>query len=231
MISISIYFFVVFLTCASTEKIPVWIDCDPSVGEPGRDIDDGLAMLQSFNSPELEVRGVSIIFGNTNIQRAVEIGEDIVARFSPEAISVFTGASSRHLIGSETPASLAIRDALKVEKMIILALGAATNVATVILNNPNLHSQIREVVAVAGRRPGQKFITGSESKSKGHSDLNFESDVDAFRVIFQSSVPLVLAPFEISSKVWLQQHHIQRLRRGNIAAQWIAKYAQAWLET
>lgn len=216
---------------AQQYPIPVWIDCDPSVGEVNRDIDDGLALLQAFSSPELDIVGVSIIFGNTNILTAERIGNDITSRFSGKPIPVYKGALNRDMLGDETEASLAIRDALKQKSLVILTLGAATNVATAIKNNPDLWSQVIEVVAVAGRRPGQRFTTGSAEHSKGHIDLNFESDVEAFRVIINSGVKLVLAPFEISSKVWITAEHIRRWHEGGTASRWIADYADTWLQT
>ena len=39
------------------ERTAVWIDADPAVGVKDRDVDDGFAMVQAFNSPEIAVRG------------------------------------------------------------------------------------------------------------------------------------------------------------------------------
>ena len=44
--------------------VDVWIDTDTAIGVPEADIDDALALIQAFHSPELVVRGVSSIFGN-----------------------------------------------------------------------------------------------------------------------------------------------------------------------
>src|SRR5207237_1867488 len=43
--------------------VPVVIDTDPG-------IDDCLALLLALNSPELEVRGISISYGNTYVENA-----------------------------------------------------------------------------------------------------------------------------------------------------------------
>ena len=49
---------------AAPAPVPVWIDTDPAIGESDRDVDDGLALIQAFHSPELDIRGVSVVFGN-----------------------------------------------------------------------------------------------------------------------------------------------------------------------
>ena len=34
---------------AAPASTPVWIDTDPAIGEPERDVDDGLALVQAFH--------------------------------------------------------------------------------------------------------------------------------------------------------------------------------------
>ena len=68
------------LSLASTRleaqaRIPVWIDTDPSVERGGHEVDDGFALVQAFHSPELEIRGVSVVFGNAPLPKAWEIGK------------------------------------------------------------------------------------------------------------------------------------------------------------
>jgi hypothetical protein len=92
----------------------------------------------------------------------------------------------------------------------ILALGPVTNIATVLRKHPDLGARITRVIAVAGRRPGQRFTTGT-SNPNGHRDFNFELDPEGFQVLLDSKVEIVLAPFEISSKIWLTAEDLDRL--------------------
>lgn len=206
----------------------VWIDTDPAVGVKDRDVDDGLALLQAFHSPELQVHGVSIVFGNTTLDRAWPIGRSIVRRFGPPGTPAYRGAASAADLGVETDATRALAEQLKREPLVILALGPATNVATVVMNHPELVRNVERVVAVAGRRPGQRFTTGSVNPN-GHRDFNFEQDPEAFRQLLASGVPLTLAPFEISSRVWIGEADLATLRRGSRSARWIRGPARQWL--
>jgi pyrimidine-specific ribonucleoside hydrolase len=190
---------------------PVWLDVDPAVMRGGHEPDDGLALLQAFHSKELAIRGVSVVFGNSPLGTGYPIAREIARRFGSEGLEVFAGAASSADLGVETDASRALADALRREPLTILALGPVTNVATVLSNHPELATNVREIVAVAGRRPGQTFTLGRGGTPL--MDFNFELDPAGFEVLLDSGVPLVLAPFEISSKTPLSEKDIESFAR------------------
>ena len=190
------------------ETIAVWMDVDPAVLRGGNEPDDGLALLQAFHSPELEVRGVSVVFGNSPLETGFPNGREIVARFGPGDLATYRGAASGAELGTETDASLALAEALRSGPLTVLALGPVTNVATVLLNHPELADEIDEIVAVAGRRPGQRFVLGEGGTPL--MDFNFELDPEGFQVLLDSGVPIVLAPFEIAAKTPLPEADVER---------------------
>ena len=189
---------------------PVWIDTDPSAIPGGHEVDDAFALLQAFGSPELSIRGISIVFGNADLPTASRMGRQIVKEFGPSSLHVFDGASDASDLGRETEATLALAEALRHGRLTILALGPATNIATVLRSHPELTANIDRIIAVAGRRPQQHFVAGPKQKTP-FRDFNFELDPEAFRVILASKVPLTLAPWEISSTVWLTPEDIDAL--------------------
>ena len=195
------------LVAALAAKV-VWLDVDPAVLRGGHEPDDGLALIQSFHSPELEVRGVSIVFGNSALEQGYPNGQEIVKRFGPKGVEVYKGAASRGELGVENEATRALAAALRREKLTVLALGPVTNVATVLKNHPELASRIDELIAVAGRRPGQTFVLGEGGRPL--RDMNFEFDSEGFQILLDSGVPIVLAPFEISAKTPIPQKEIER---------------------
>ena len=148
--------------------------------------------------------------------------------YGPPGLPIYAGAARAAQLGEETDASRAMAEALKQEKLTILALGPVTNVATVLKNHPELGEQIEAIIAVAGCRPNQHFVTGTKPH-KPFRDFNFEQDAPAFQVLLDSNAPLVLAPWEVSSKVWLKEADLNSLAAGNPAAQWLAAPGQDWL--
>lgn len=214
-------------TTRPQSPVPVWIDADPSVAPGGHEVDDGFALLQAFNSPELAIRGLSIVFGNAPLAEAMPIGRALVAAAGRGDLEVLEGAAGPQDLGRETPASQALATALRAAPLRILVLGPATNVATVVKLYPELAAQMIEVIAVAGRRPGQTFTTGTGAMP--HRDFNFEQDPEAFRVLIDARVPLVLAPWEISSKVWLREADLARIAQVGPAAAPLITPARDWL--
>ncbi len=213
---------------AAPAPTPIWIDTDPAVGEPERDVDDGLALVQAFHSPELAIRGVSVVFGNAALARGLPIARRLVREFGPPHLQVYRGAAKASDAAGETDASRALAAALRAEPLTILALGPVTNVATVLAKHPDLASRVTRVIAVAGRRPGQRFTTGSANQA-GHRDFNFELDPEGFQVLLDSKVPIVLTPFEISSKIWLNGEDLDRLAASRSpAARALVPPARAW---
>ncbi len=220
------------VSSVSSQKInskTVWIDTDPSVQPGGHEVDDGFALLQAFHSPELKIRGVSVVFGNAPFEQAWPMGQEIVRRFAPRGLKVFPGAAKASQLGEATEAVRAMAAALQKEKLTILALGPVTNVASLLKLHPELHKNIAEIIVVAGRRPGQRFIAKPE-QVRPFRDFNFELDAPAFQVLLDSSVPLVLAPWEVSSKVWLREAEVQRLAAGTEATKFLYAPASDWLK-
>jgi pyrimidine-specific ribonucleoside hydrolase len=119
--------------------------------------------------------------------------------------------------------------ALKKEPLTILVLGPGTNVATVVKNHPELQERIKSVIAVAARRPGQHFSTGTATRL--FRDFNFEMDAEAFAVLLRSPVPLVMTPWEISSKVWLNADDLENFKKANGAGEYLYGPAMNWLAT
>jgi pyrimidine-specific ribonucleoside hydrolase len=208
--------------------IAVWMDVDPAVMRGGHEPDDGLAMLQAFHSSELEVKGVSVVFGNSPLETGYPIAREIANRFGPKELPVHRGASSAAELGHETDASLALARALRSERLTILALGPVTNVATVLKNHPELAERIERIVAVAGRRPGQKFVLGRGGTPL--MDFNFELDPEGFQVLLESGVRLALAPFEISSKTPLRGQDIETFARVPAAADFFLEPLRDYLD-
>lgn len=207
--------------------VAVWLDVDLSAGIEGRDVDDAIALLFALRSPEVRVVGVSTVFGNAPLDDVDPRTRDLVARFGPPGLRVHTGAANPGDV--DTDAVSALADALGRERLVVLAVGPATNVAAVARAHPDRLDAVDAIVAVAGRRPGQRFVTGTTSP-KGHRDLNFESDPDAFRALLATDVPLVLAPWELSSQVWLGDAHLDRWAAGGPETAYLADVSRPWLD-
>lgn len=210
----------------SDRPIDVWLDVDTATGLG--DVDDGLMVIQAFHSPEVNVRGISVVFGNTTLERAVPIAREIVERFGPTGLKVHGGAASAEELGKETDATRALAAALEERPLTILAVGPVTNIGTLLKRHPELAARIERLIMVAARRPGQRFVS-SETQKVPHRDFNFELDPAAMQVILNTDIPLVFAPWEVSSHVWIGREELSQLRSAGDTGKWIAETSEYWI--
>ncbi len=216
----------------------VWIDTDLSVGmkryhrEGYSDVDDGYAILQLFYAEHIKIHGISAVFGNTKIDDAYRLCNKMASEFAPYDIPVFRGAGEKIALEKvETNDAVeALAKALKKESLSIMAIGPATNVGILLLLYPELKSRIKEVVLVAGRRTPTSYFEIGKPVVRHAPDLNFDLDNDAFRILFEHGVKVVLCPFEISNKVWLTAKDLSTLKNGKPANDWLSKESQPWLQ-
>lgn len=206
--------------------VDVWLDVDTGTGIG--DVDDGLMLIQAFHSPEVRIRGVSVVFGNAPLAKALPIARKIVSEFGPSGMTPVAGAASAADFGKETPAVKAMAEALEKGPMTIVAAGPVTNVGTLVKLYPKLRERIERIVIVAGRRPNQRFVT-NEMQKLPFRDFNFELDPAAMRELLDTRIPLVFAPWEVSSKVWISRDDLETLRKSGSTGAWIAETSQYWI--
>ena len=70
----------------AADPIPVWLDTDPGV-------DDAMAMALLFALPEYDVKGVSAVAGNVELEKTFENARDLAAFFGRKDVPVFAGAA------------------------------------------------------------------------------------------------------------------------------------------
>ena len=219
----------------STRKI--WIDTDLAVGmkranskEGFSDVDDGYAILQLMKSNQVQVVGLSAVFGNTDVDNAYRLCQYMVDHFY-HPIPVYKGGDAGmdiHNVKSNEAVE-GMYAQVKREKTTLLAIGPATNVGLLLALYPECSNMIEEVILVAGRRsPKDHFYIGD--KGLLAMDLNFDLDNEAFQILLQSGVKVTLCPYEISSKVWMKQGQLDLLSMKDEGCRWLASNSQPWLD-
>ena len=216
------------LTSAVIAK-PVWIDTDPSVQQEGvHEVDDGFALVQAFRSKELQIRGVSVVFGNAPLEQAFPIGQEIMKRYGRSDVRLFKGAAGPADLREGNRSLASIGRCTTKGTADNSGAGPATNVATVVQKHPELIKRIEQIIAVAGRREGQRLRPSDDVRS--FRDFNFELDAAAFQVLLDSGVRLVLAPWEVSSKVWMTSNDLDELVKADARLGWLVKAARNWID-
>ena len=69
-------------------KQAVWIDSDPACGHAKTDdVDDCWALLLALRSNELDIRGISTLFGNGSGEKSYRTAIELIQRFGNEGVT------------------------------------------------------------------------------------------------------------------------------------------------
>lgn len=193
----------------------IWFDTDQLLGNPEnapREVDDAIALIMALKfHDKVKIEGISLV---TDVDYGYEITSRILKNYwAGSPIPIYKGSDKCKDVGVENEATVALAAALKKQKMSIVAIGPATNIATVLKNYPELAKQIKEIVFCAGRTPDYPFTLGLERITV--SDYNFDRDPEAFRVVLESRVPVVLSGFQCSEYLFLGKTDYDFLANGD----------------
>jgi inosine-uridine nucleoside N-ribohydrolase len=205
----------------------VWIDTDPALTAGNGEVDDAFALFQALRSPELDVIGVSAVFGNCDLAHAYPMAQEIVRQTGRTDVSVWCGEGVEGGCDSEAVAPLV--DAINAGPITILALGPFTTIAAALARPSVNHTNIESIIFVGGRRRDQEFRV-SPQQQKPFRDANFERDVGATAAVLAHGLPLIFAGWEVCAQMWMTQDHLDWLSaQGDEGAQWLAASARGWL--
>jgi inosine-uridine nucleoside N-ribohydrolase len=210
---------------AMSQTQRVWLDTDMSSGKWFGDMDDALALLYLLNDTTVNIAGISVVHG---VKHADRITRQLLLWYAPERnINVHIGADSQREIGVRTAAVNALEHSLSAGKLNIIALGPATNIASLLQLRPDLADSIASITFCAGRTAGKTFTpTGGKVR---FSDYNFEHDTAAARILLESKVPLVLAGYECAEQLMMRHEHYAHLRKSaHKGDRWLYRKLKRW---
>jgi len=101
------------------------------------------------------------------------------------------------------------------EPVDIIAIGALTNIATVLQTYPKLKSKIRKITSMGGAIgiPGNLRVHGfTENHTNRKAEWNYYIDPVAAKLVFDSGVPLFLVPLNATNQAPLTPEFVERVR-------------------
>jgi purine nucleosidase len=202
----------------------VIIDTDPG-------IDDSLAILLALASPEVQVKGLSVVSGNCVVEQGVvnalsvlelgRAGHIPVAQgmriplvqpllVAPETHGD-TGIGYAHLpLPEKSPSQTHAVDFLiqsllaAPDQITLVALAPLTNLAMAIRREPRIVSAVKNVIIMGG-------AIRAEGNTTPLAEFNTYCDPHAAHIVFHSGMPLTLVPLDVTYKVILTQAHVDHL--------------------
>ncbi len=164
------------------------IDTDLALGEFGKDVDDGLALIMALNSPELEVGAVTGVYGNTRWERVRQHLRDLRNLFPAEnQFPIWMGARGPQDFKDQRRLPAIDRLARFIQEhphdVTLVPIGPLTNIALLFYHHPEVVSLLRELVIMGGKLNDFEF--------------NFGNDGPATDAVLQTPIPKFIAGLEV----------------------------------
>jgi len=206
------------------QPIPVIIDCDTGV-------DDALALLFAVRHPGLDLRAVTCVAGNTDVDGVVRNTLTVLEQAGAPDIPVARGAerplieplrTARHVHGqdgmgdlglpspSRTPVAV---DAVTLLRQEILAsprpvtlipTAPLTNIALLLRTHPEVVANIERIVFMGGA-----VATGNATPV---AEFNVWHDPEAAAILLGAGVPITMYGLDVFERVLVPAADVQRLR-------------------
>lgn len=205
------------------EKRAIIIDTDPG-------IDDAVALSIALNHPALEVRLLTTVAGNVNVNKTTDNTLKLVTFFGKQ-VPVAKGCDKPLLIQLEDSAeihgesgmdgydfpktSLKALDIHAVEAMkecilsssepiTLVPIAALTNIALLLSLYPETKQNIKEIV----------MMGGSLSRGNTNTSAEFNTYVDphAAQIVFQSGIPIVMVGLDVTSTAVLTKNETEKIK-------------------
>ena len=224
----SLFFFLLsllFLNVTAAQPRKVIIDTDPGT-------DDAMAIMLALNSPEFDVRALTVVPGNVTAAQGLENAMKLVSLANRCDVAVAAGAQhplfqklvtaefwhGKNGLGNvELPASKCKLDPRWAPDLIIemvhanpheitlIPIGPLTNIALALEKDPSIAPLVKEVVIMGGG------ITGGNSN--GAAEFNIYDDPEAAQVVFQAGWPLTMVGLDVCNKTRLTRKHMEALAK------------------
>lgn len=213
------------------------LDTDLSLGEPGSEIDDGIALALALAEPEMDLLAVTTVFGNTDVATATELSRRILSRFRRDEIPVYPGAHRPLVVDPHrTPRTAAgaapeLHGAVMLAhlareyagELTIVAIGPLTNLALALRLDSSFATNVREVVAMGGQ------FFGQNGRLSQPGEFNFWVDPEAADIVLTSGIPLRLVGLDVTSQVRITISDLASEDDGDNFASFAATYVKSWI--
>ncbi|MBU6495194.1 MAG: nucleoside hydrolase [Acidobacteria bacterium] len=191
-------------------------------------MDDAIAILLAFASPEIEVVAITAVAGNVgldktalNARRLADLVDRpvVVAAGCAEPLSdpvtedsVVHGRDGLGDLEWDEPRTIldprhateVIYDAAVEGPLTIVAIGPLTNLAVALERHPDLESMVERVVIMGG--------ASFEGNVTPAAEFNIWVDPEAARRVFAASWPIDLMPLDLTHQAYLVDEDLEEMR-------------------
>ena len=226
---------------------PILIDTDTGV-------DDAMALVLAFNSPELSVKAITTVAGNIDVTKCTRNVERILDLLNIQDRPIVAEGAARPLrlplvkasevhgkdgLG-DVPAFLprartsthprAVETILRCcdqygARLTIVAIGPLTNLALAWKKNPRVMRKVGRIVTMGGAIR----VPGNTGPV---AEFNYFVDPDAAHIVLNSGIPVTVIPLDVTHQVVVMRKEMEyrAKRRASRAALAILKFTESYMK-
>jgi len=190
-------------------------------------VDDALAIFLALNSDELEVDGLTAVFGNTDLNRTYRIAKEIVSVANRNDIPVYKGAYNASWLGIRTPAVKFLINHVREHpgEITLITLAPLTNIATAILLEPKFIEDLKAILMMGGL-----FFPSNMGLPFLQAEFNFSRDPKATQIVISQDIKNTIIGLDLTTKVLFRDVHFNALKAGNTQiTNYLTKKIKSWL--
>jgi purine nucleosidase len=222
---------------AGADRVPVIFDTDI-----GTDIDDAYALAALLARPDLELLGVTTVSSDAAARARLAAKLLKVAGSDWHKVPVYAGISTptqymKQVEWAKDFSSPNLHTSGGVEFMrreinarpgiVIIAVGELTNVAALLESEPGIGKKIAAISLMGG-----SIYRGYAAGSKPEPEWNIRSNAKAAKTVFDSGVPLLVAPLDSTADLKLTpEMRVQIYSRGTPLNDALGALDQIWRYT
>lgn len=244
--------------CSDMESKPVVIDTDISMGIPGRDVDDGLAVIFALNSPEIDIKGITKVYGNAPLDKVNVCLDDLIDVYKSSynktlGFGLSAGADVPLRKMDENYSNYFLCDCFENEKKSDYFYQLSL---TQKIKKGDLYPAVKFLADMVKEYPNDIIIAPigpltnialflkifpdladdiamfsiMGGKLNGY-EFNFVNDPIATNVVLKSSVPTQIAGLEVCQAQQITQEHLNEISQYNTeVSNYIVENTQSWLK-
>lgn len=185
----------------------------------GTNPDDAIALSLAAKSPEIQIEGITTVYGNVDIR--AKIAKQILDLCNMGYVDVYTGIEqpllrNRKVFWSGIEGKdLKLKEDYRLPKkhavdfiietimenpgeITLVTIGPLTNIATAIILEPKIITNVKQLVTMAG-------VTrlGKNGMYLSHVEHNVKSDPEAASVVFSSGANIMMVGLDVTRQVVL----------------------------
>ena len=223
--------------------INIIFDTDPGV-------DDAFALLYALNHPNINVLGITTVFGNVPVETSTK-NALILSEMAHKGTIVYQGANKPlerkvtnypsfihghdGLGDTNHPQSKFNASKLDAAQFIIneinensgninlVAVGPLTNIANAIKQDPSIANKVNSLLIMGG-----SWLAGGNITPV--AEANIYNDPEAAEIVFKSGLPIIMVGLDVTHKVFLSQKDIDTLSSLNNSGKFLEKISNIYIK-